>query len=66
MRNDWIEFVATAEDGECWPRLAGVEISQGLEVVSVERFADQIRMRYRPRPVHELKVWIARGCRLSG
>jgi hypothetical protein len=46
MRDELIDYIATALDGESLPRLAGVETDHPIRVVAVVRTADQIRMTF--------------------
>lgn len=49
MRDEVLDHVETAPDGDALPLLTGLEALQLLEVISVVRTADQVRLRYRRR-----------------
>ena len=56
MRDETVDFFETAHCGDALPTLQGAELSRGLEVVSVIRTADQVRVRCRRKavPIDEL------------
>jgi|HubBroStandDraft_2_1064218.scaffolds.fasta_scaffold41036_1 hypothetical protein len=57
MRDEFLDHVETAPDGDALPLLTGVESLRPLEVIAVVRCADQICMRYRRRgPRIELRA----------
>jgi hypothetical protein len=47
MRDETVDFFETAHCGDALPTLHGAELAHGLEVVSVIRTADQVRVRCR-------------------
>jgi len=56
MRDETVDFFETAHCGDALPTLKGAELSRGLEVLSVIRTADQVRIRCRRKtiPLDEL------------
>jgi hypothetical protein len=51
MRDETVDFFETAHCGDALPTLKGAELSRGLEVVSVIRTGDQVRIRCRRKAV---------------
>lgn len=47
MATELVHYIATADDGEPLPLLGGVETMDAIELVSIVRGADQIRLTYR-------------------